>query len=238
MWIPSKKVYQILELSIWEPFIDQPHDIISLVNTESKKWLKNSKIQVLKDISFLDFNLKLFLKHLYDFSKFCLIIISIQNIISRNSKIRDSSIREYLNVDDMINFDLLVFKNYNYCIKETIPLSYCWISTLNSICELYKKGTVTPIKMEIRIIIFKLVKIIGWWTDTGYLMNWSICVIESITDIQYPFSESMHIIYSNVYPEWISMCYWTIILIKVSSLDLRTPMWYQNLLLRIYQTTH
>ena len=42
----------------------------------------------------------------------------------------------------------------------------------------------------------------------------------------------MYICYRNVDTEWICMCYWTTILIKANSLDLRTDIWkvkYKNL---------
>ena len=60
------------------------------------------------------------------------------------------------------------------------------------------------------------------WTDTNYFMNWKTCVLESITDIQYPCSECMYSRYRNVDTEWIIMCYWNIILIKLNALDLIT----------------
>ena len=54
-------------------------------------------------------------------------------------------------------------------------------------------------------------------------MDYNIYALESITDIQYLCSKSMHIRYSNVDPEQIRMWYWTIILIKLNALYLRNP---------------
>ena len=58
----------------------------------------NPKIEVLKDRSFLKFNLKCLLKNLSEFRKGYLSISIIQNISIINCKIVYSYIREYLNV--------------------------------------------------------------------------------------------------------------------------------------------
>ena len=54
-------------------------------------------------------------------------------------------------------------------------------------------------------------------------MNGNICILKCITDIQNHGSESMHICDSNVDSEWVSMCQWTVGLIKINTFNLRTP---------------
>ena len=123
----------------------------------------------------------------------------------------------------MTKCDFLVFQNFNHCIKGSIPLSSLWIITLNTIHALDTKLTITPIERNIRVRIFKPLHIIGLWADTNSLMNCSLGVMEIITDIQNPYSESMHNCDSNVDLELTIMWYWTIRLIKVNGLNLITP---------------
>ena len=123
----------------------------------------------------------------------------------------------------MINCFFFVFNNFNHCVKEQIILQSCWFSTLYSIHVFKTKWNTIPINRNIGLRVFKPVKIIGWWNDTKSFINWNICVLESITDIQHPFSSSTHSQYSNVDPELFRMCYWTMILIKFNALDIRTP---------------
>ena len=47
--------------------------------------------------------------------------------------------------------------------------------------------------------------------------------MEFINDIQNPGSESIHIHNSNVDSEEFSMCHWTVGLIKINTLNMRTP---------------
>ena len=47
-----------------------------MINNETKKRLKNPEIQVLQDISSLEFNIKDFFKHFYEFSELYLVISS------------------------------------------------------------------------------------------------------------------------------------------------------------------
>ena len=53
-------------------------------------------------------------------------------------------------------------------------------------------------------------------------MNGNICIIELISDIQNPGSESMHICDSNVDYEGFGMCHRTVGVIKINNLNLRT----------------
>ena len=71
--------------------------------------------------------------------------------------------------------------------------------------ELFSKRTVILIEKNIGVIFFKLVQIIGWWTDTDYYKNRKICIIESSTNIQKPGSESMNIHYRIFYSEVVSI---------------------------------
>ena len=71
--------------------------------------------------------------------------------------------------------------------------------------ELFSKRTVILIEKNIGVIFFKLVQIIGWWTDTDYYKNRNICIIESSTNIQKPGSESMNIHYRIFYSEVVSI---------------------------------
>ena len=83
----TKRCIDIYKFFSWKPFIYQYHDMIILINTETKRIMENLKMQVLKDRSFLYSNLKIFFKNYSQFRKFCLIISSVENIISRYFKI-------------------------------------------------------------------------------------------------------------------------------------------------------
>ena len=63
--------------------------MISMINTESKRILRNIKIKVFKDRSLLRFNLKLLSKHPSYFRIGYLIISIIQNTNIRNCKIEE-----------------------------------------------------------------------------------------------------------------------------------------------------
>ena len=118
IWGVCKKIcIYFSEFSSWEPFVDQLHDLISLINTESRRRLIDPKNQVLKDRFLLNFNLKCFITQLSEFSKGCLIFSSIKNITIRKFKLGDSSIIEYLNVHGMRSCAFLVFHNCNHGIK-------------------------------------------------------------------------------------------------------------------------
>ena len=58
----TKRYINISKLSIWGPLLYQFRDVISLIDTENNSRPENPKIQVLKDRSFLQFNLKIFFK--------------------------------------------------------------------------------------------------------------------------------------------------------------------------------
>ena len=76
---------------------------------------------------------------------------------------------------------------------------------------------------KIGVVFFKPDHIIGWWRDTDSFMNMYMCILESITDIYNPGSEYMHIRDSNVYSEGVSMCHRTIVLTKIKTLNMKTP---------------
>ena len=59
----------------------------------------------------------------FQFKKCCLIISSVDKIISRHCNKIHCNIREDFDVDNMINCDFNIFKNCDHCIKESIPLS-------------------------------------------------------------------------------------------------------------------
>ena len=61
----TKRCINIFKCSSWEPFIYQLHDMIILINTETKRIMENIKFQVLKDRSFLYSNLKKILQKLF-----------------------------------------------------------------------------------------------------------------------------------------------------------------------------
>ena len=65
--------------------------------------------------------------------------------------------------------------------------------------------------------------IIGWWTDTDHFMNGNICILECITEIQNHGSEFMHSLNRNVDSEVLIMCHGTVVLIKINTLNMRTP---------------
>ena len=78
--------------------------------------------------------------------------------------------------------------------------------------------------MNIRVRSIKPFKIVWWWIDTDSFMNGNIFILEFITDIQNPGSESMHSRDSNVYSEGFIVCHWTIGLTKINTLNMRTHM--------------
>ena len=54
-------------------------------------------------------------------------------------------------------------------------------------------------------------------------MNGNICILKCVTDILNPGSESMNIRDNNVGSEWVSMCHWSVGLIKINIFNLKTP---------------
>ena len=85
------------KLSNQEAIMHQYHYLISLINIETNSILANTKVQVLKDISFLYFNHKRLFKNSSELMKFCLVISSAYNIISRNRKIQHVCWEEFIN---------------------------------------------------------------------------------------------------------------------------------------------
>ena len=82
-----ERCIKLLKFSSWEPFVQQLNDAISLINTESKRVLIKTKINVFNQISFMKFNTNFFFGKLPQLIKGCIIIISTHNIIRRNYKI-------------------------------------------------------------------------------------------------------------------------------------------------------
>ena len=82
----TKRCINVYKFSSWEPFIYQLHDMITLINTETKRILDNPKMQVLNDRSFLEFNLKIIFKNSSQFKKFCLVISMVDDIASIKCK--------------------------------------------------------------------------------------------------------------------------------------------------------
>ena len=121
----------------------------------------------------------------------------------------------------MINCAFLIFQNCKNCIKELIQFYSSCFFPLIYIHALKTKRTAIPIERNIGVIFFKPVQIIGCWTDTDYFMNGNICILEWITDIKNPCSESMRIRDINVNSEGFSMCHWTVGLIKINTLNMR-----------------
>ena len=54
---------KISKFSILEPFVHHLHDVISMINTETKRIVGNTKIQLFKYTSLLNLNIKLFFKN-------------------------------------------------------------------------------------------------------------------------------------------------------------------------------
>ena len=148
-----ERCIKLPKFSSWEPFVQQLNDAISLINTESKRVLIKTKINVFNQISFMKFNTNFFFGKLPQLIKGCIIIISTHNIIRRNCKIRNSSIIEYLNIYGTINYAFLVFNNCNYCIKDLIIFYSYWFITLNSIHELKKNWAAILIERIIGVRI-------------------------------------------------------------------------------------
>ena len=123
----------------------------------------------------------------------------------------------------MINCDFIIFNSCNHCIKVWISMSSRCFCFLNYIHELKTKLTFVSIERNIGLRSFKPVQIIGWWTDKYSFMNGKACIMEWITDIQNPGSDYMHICNINVDYEEVSMCHCNVGLIKINTLNLRTP---------------
>ena len=77
--------------------------------------------------------------------------------------------------------------------------------------------------MKIGVRCFKPVHITGSWNYIDSFINVNIYILRFITDIQNYGSESMHICDRNVDYKGFSMCHWTVVLIKINTLNLRTP---------------
>ena len=60
-----------------------------------------------------------------------LVISSIENIISGDCKVGHCTTSKKFDVDSMINCALLILKNSDHCIKESIPLSSIWLCSLD-----------------------------------------------------------------------------------------------------------
>ena len=131
----------------------------------------------------MDFNLKIFFKNSSWFSKYCLVIINVDIIISKKNKMEHIYIREDLNLYGMINCNCLILNNCYHCIKELIPLLSGWFCSLNYIHALKKKCTVLLIDRNIGIMFFKPAQIIGWWDNTDFFLNGEIFIMECITDV-------------------------------------------------------
>ena len=120
----------------------------------------------------------------------------------------------------MINCDFLVFCNQTTASRSLFhfrpEIFLYFIYVLN------KKFTAILIDGNIGVIFFKLVQIIGWWTETDSYMNGEICILEQINDTQNPGREYMNSHDSNVDSEGVKMCHWTIGLIKINTLNMRT----------------
>ena len=52
--------------------------------------------------------------------------------------------------------------------------------------------------MNARIVFFKPVWIMGWWTDTKSSINCNICILDSIYNIQNLGSDNMHSMYATL----------------------------------------
>ena len=88
---------------------------------------------------------------------------------------------------------------------------------------LKKKSNFISIERNIWVRYFKPVYIIGWWNDTESFINGNIFILEHITVIQNIGSESMHSRDINIGSEGFIMCHWTVVLIKINTLNLITP---------------
>ena len=87
-----KRSIKLSKFSSWVPLIYQFHDVISIINTKTKRRLENQGIWVLKDRYLLDFLLKVFFKNSCYFRKYCPIISSVENITRRDCKMGHCSI--------------------------------------------------------------------------------------------------------------------------------------------------
>ena len=178
---------------------------------------------VLKYRYFLYSDLKSFFKNYSESRKCCCISSNTHNTTSRNREIVHSSIREYLDVDGIINCSFIIFNNFNHCINELISLFSRWFCSLNSVHTLKTKWTTILIKRYIGVIFFKPVQIIRYWTDTDYFMNGNICILEIITEIQNHGNEYINSRDSFVYFEVVRMCHGNLGLFKRNTLNLRNP---------------
>ena len=95
----------------------------------------NPKIWLLKNWSLLYFHLKLLFKDSWQFRKYVLVISSVENIISGDCEIGHCAISENFDLDSMINCAILILKNCDHFIKESIPLSSIWILEFHSYIE-------------------------------------------------------------------------------------------------------
>ena len=116
-----------------------------------------------------------------------------------------------------------IFNNCNWCINYSITLSLGWFFSLYSIHLSKKKWTFISIERNIWVIFSKPVYIIGWWTDIDYFINGNIGILECITDIKNPGSDSMHSHNINFDSEGFRMCHRTLELIKINTFNLITP---------------
>ena len=123
----------------------------------------------------------------------------------------------------MINCAFLIFHHCTHCIKEFIPLSSGWFRSLNSIHALKTKWAFVLIYRNIGVRSLKTIYIICWWIDIDPLIHGKCFILKFIAGIQNTGSDSMRSCYSNVDSEGVSMCHWTVLLIKINTLNMRTP---------------
>ena len=84
-------------------------------------------------------------KYTCHFRKGVLGISSVDNIISGDCKMGHCAIIKNFDVDRIISYALLILKNCDHCIKESMPLSYSWRCHLNLIYKLKIKWTIISI---------------------------------------------------------------------------------------------
>ena len=123
----------------------------------------------------------------------------------------------------MINYDFLIFHILTTASRNQLRYRWAGYPPVIPFMNWGNNWTVILVEINIGVIVFKPVHMIGWWIDTNLFMNENIFILYSITDIQYPGSESMHRRDINVDSEGFIMYHRTLGLIKINSLDMITP---------------
>ena len=122
----------------------------------------------------------------------------------------------------MINGEFLYFKTVTTILR--IIFHWCNSGFVSWIPSIHWFQNVPSYQLRLTLgFSFQTFLIISWWNDTDFFKTWDTFILEFITIIQFPGSESMHRLYINVDPEGGYMCYCNIGLIKVNAFDIMVP---------------